>query len=89
MEETDDNWTTKASDVAIESVVLQQVLDLHPTHVTVAELVREISGGRVGFGERDAIERAIRELAGTGLLHRGELVIPTRAALRFSELMDR
>jgi hypothetical protein len=89
MDGTDDSWTTRAGDIATESVVLRQVLDLHPTHVTVAELVREIGGEQVEFAERDAIERAVRDLAGAGLLHRNELVVPTRAALRFSELMDR
>jgi hypothetical protein len=70
--------------------VLRQLLDLHPTQLTLTELVREIGGNRGGFAERDAIERAVRELAAVGLLHRGdEFVTPTRAALRFSELLDR
>jgi len=37
----------------------------------------------------DAVERAVRDLAGTGLLHRpgdDEFVRPTRAAIRFFEL---
>jgi hypothetical protein len=90
MDGTDDSWTTKASDLATESAVLRQVLGLHPTQVTVAELVREIGGEQADFGERDSIERAIRDLGGAGLLHRSaDFVIPTRAALRFSELLDR
>ena len=48
-----------------------------------------MGGGVAGFDHRDAIERAARDLAGVGLLHRnGELVFPTRAAFRFSELLD-
>jgi hypothetical protein len=90
MDGTDDSWTTRAGDLATESAVLRQVLDLHPAQVTVAELLREIGGETADFGQRDAIERAIRDLGGAGLLHRrDDLVIPTRAALRFNELLDR
>lgn len=82
--------TTWAEDEDFESAVLQQLLDLHPTHLTLAELAREF-GARCGdFGAQDAVERAVRDLAGAGLLHRGgEFVVPTRAALRFNELLDR
>jgi hypothetical protein len=90
MSETDDSWTPAAEDAATESAVLQQVLDFHPAQATVAELVREIAGEPPGFAERDAVERAIRDLAGAGLLHRHDaFVAPTRAALRFNELLDR
>jgi hypothetical protein len=85
-----DKKTTWAEDEGVESAVLRQLLDLHPTHLTLAELVREIGGDRGGFAERDAIERAVRDLAAVGLLHQSdEFVTPTRAALRFSELLDR
>jgi hypothetical protein len=89
MGETDDSRTPSAADAATESAVLQRLLDLHPIQVTAAELVREVGGVAPDFGERDAIERAIGELTGAGLLHdRDGFVIPTRAALRFSELLD-
>lgn len=83
--------TTWAEDEGVESVVLRQLLDLHPTRLTMGELVREVSGDRGSFAERDAVMRAVRELAAVGLLHKGaeEFVTPTRAALRFSELLDR
>lgn len=82
--------TTWAEDESVESAVLRQLLDLHPTQLTLEELMREMSANRRVFAERDAIERAVRELAATGLLHSGEnFVSPTRAALRFSELLDR
>ena len=75
--------STEVQDAATESAVLQQVLALHPTVVTLAELIREI-----GEGDGDAVERAVRDLAGAGLLHRSEsFVLPTRAALRFDELL--
>lgn len=90
MNETDDNQTTWDEDEGVESTVLRQLLDLHPTRLTIDELTREVVGGRGGFAERDAVERAVRELTATGLLHQAdEFVMPTRAALRFSELLDR
>ena len=90
MDRTDDRPTPAAEDAATESVVLRQLLDLHPAQLTLAELSREIGGENAGFAERDAIERAVRDLAGAGLLHHHDtFVLPTRAALRFSELLDR
>jgi hypothetical protein len=90
MEGTDDSWTTRAEDDAVEAAVLRQVLDIHPTRLTATELLREICGERPDFAERDAVERAVRDLTAAGLLHGGEeFVTPTRAALRFSELLDR
>ncbi len=76
--------STAEEDTAIESALLQQVLVLHPTAVTLDELVRELGE------KRDDVERAVRDLVATGLLHRSEsLVLPSRAALRFDELMER
>jgi hypothetical protein len=86
----EDNWTNRAADTATEAAVIQHLLDLHPTQLTPAELVRELAGEEPGFAERDAIERAVRDLSGAGLLHHtGELLTPTRAALRLIELLDR
>jgi hypothetical protein len=85
----DDKWTTRAADLATESAVMRAVLDVHPVLLTAAELIREIAGEEPGFAERDAIERAVRDLSGVGLLHHhGEFVLPTRAALHFSELLE-
>lgn len=90
MDENDHSWIPAAGDAATESAVLQRLLDLHPILVTTPELVREVGGESPGFAERDAIERAVRDLTGAGLLHSHDgFVLPTRAALRFSELMDR
>ena len=78
-----------AEDETVEAAVLRQLLELHPTRLTPAELVRELGGDRGGFAERDAVERAVRELRAVGLLHgAGDFVEPTRAALRFSDLLD-
>lgn len=84
-----DNLTNDGADARVESALLQRVLDLHPTRMTAAELVRDLAGEEADFGARDGVERAIRELTGAGLLHRGKdgLVTPTRAALHFGELL--
>jgi hypothetical protein len=90
MKTIDDNKTTWAEDEGVESAVLRQLLDLHPVRLTLEELTREFGASRNSFAERDAVERAVRDLAAAGLLHQGEeFVAPTRAALRFSELLDR
>jgi hypothetical protein len=89
VEHRQDIRKTADEDRAQEAAVLQHVLALHPTAITVEELVRELDPKRDSFGKRDAIERAVRDLAGAGLLHRSEsLVLPTRAALRFDQLLD-
>jgi DNA-binding IclR family transcriptional regulator len=78
-----DIHSTAEDDAAMESALLQQVLALHPTTVTLEELTRELGE------DPDDIERAVRDLVATGLLHRNEsLVLPSRAALRFDELME-
>ena len=88
MEETDDIRTPAIEDTAIESAVLQHVLALHPTQVTLLELVRDVGGESIGFEQRDAIERAVRDLTGAGLLHQHDsFVLPSRAAIRFDELL--
>jgi hypothetical protein len=89
MSANEDNLTNAGEDAQIESALLQRVLDLHPTRVTADELVRDLAGEGADFGARDAVERAIRELTGAGLLHGTDdgLVTPTRAAVHFGELL--
>lgn len=90
MDKSNESRTTWAEDEGVESAVLRQLLDLHPMHLTLAELMRELGGEGGSFADRDAVERAVRDLAAVGLLHKGaDFVTPTRAALRFSELVDR
>ena len=79
---------TAGEDALVEAAVLRQVLLLHPTQVTLEELVREVAADPGAFAERDAIERAVRDLTRAGLLHRsGELILPSRSAQRFHELL--
>jgi len=86
LEESAHIRSTAEEDAALESAVLQQVLALHPATLSLDELVREL-------GEEDdaePVERAVRDLTAAGLLRRSEdLVLPTRAALRFDELLER
>lgn len=86
VEEKENIRSTAEEDAATESAVLQQVLALHPAAITLEELARELGGEDAG--EREAAERAVRDLVAAGLLRRSEeLVMPTRAALRFDELL--
>lgn len=81
---------TREEDAAVEAAVLQQVLALHPTALTLGELRRALGAEEEGFAVADAIERAVRDLVGAGLLHRNEdFLLPTRAALRLVELLER
>ena len=66
-----------------EAAVLNVLLVRAPHQLTVAEVAREL-----GEMDLDAVEVAIDELRGAGLAHRnGELVLPSRAAVRAAELM--
>lgn len=77
-----------AEDKAIEAAVLRQLLALYPVQFTLKELDREIAGEESDFALKDAVERAVRELAAAGLVHRnGDVVLPSRAALRLDELL--
>ena len=84
----DEIRSPSAQDTTVEAAVLRQLLSLHPIQLTLGELGREIGGETVDFVQTDAVERAVRELAAAGLVHRiGDVVIPSRAALRLEELL--
>jgi hypothetical protein len=88
MEDMHEIQTPSADDAAIEAVVLRQLLALHPIQLTLGEVVREIAGDGEDFALKDAVERAVRDLTAAGLVHcSGEVVLPSRAALRFEELV--
>jgi hypothetical protein len=71
----------RTDDAATQRAVLSLVLDAHPDPVTIPDLAREIDAG-------DAVEPAVCELVGVGLLEcSGITVRPTAAALRF-ECLD-
>jgi hypothetical protein len=76
-------------DDQVQQAVLAVLLDLHPAQLSVDELAREMTDRPDEFGPRDAIDNAVRDLVGTGLLHRhGPFVFATRAAVRFDELHE-
>ena len=90
MDKDENSWTTRADDESVQAAVLRQLLDLHPAQLTTPELLREIAGPRPGFAERDAVDRALRDLEAAGLVHRGDdFITPSRATLRLTELLDR
>ena len=82
--------TTADEDVRDQAAVLRHVLSLFPETLTLDELVREMIGVSPSRpAERDAVERAVRDLSAVGLLHEeGSRVIPTRAAVAFHDLYE-
>jgi hypothetical protein len=79
---------TEAQDIRDQGVVLIHVLTRHPTLLTIPDLVREITTGPEDFAEGDAMERAVRDLTGVGLLMcPSGLAAPTPAALRFLKIL--
>jgi hypothetical protein len=83
-----DPASSAAQDARIERAVLALLLDEHPDRLTLEELRRVLHPeDPEGAKPSDAMERAVRELVGAGLLHRhGQFVMPTRAALYFERL---
>jgi len=77
-------------DRKLRRVVLSHVLNLHPTHLRISELVLEVTAGREEeFEGSDAVERAVRDLTGAGLLHcPNAVVMPTNAAFCFAALSE-
>ena len=69
-----------------ERAVLTFLIDEHPSQLMVAEVSGRSTPARP-IREEDAVERAIRELVGAGLLCcQGAFLVPTRAALYFARL---
>jgi hypothetical protein len=77
-----------ADDREVEAGVLSFVLSEHPSHLTIAELSLAINRRVTGeFPSDDAVERAVGELVGAGLLRLcAGLVSPSRSALYFDGL---
>jgi hypothetical protein len=78
-----------AQDAKAERAVLAFLINEHPNQLTIAEVSWALNRGPVEFEAEDAVERAVRELVGAGLLCCSEgFVLPTRAALYFARLEE-
>jgi hypothetical protein len=87
-DEKDPAWSPAVQDTRDQGVALIAVLTNYPTHLRLEELVLEVTAGSSDFQERERVERAVRDLVAAGLLFRCEaLVLPTRSALRFNEIL--
>ena len=84
-----DPSTPADADRKVEWAVLGYLLDADPDRFTIPEVSRTMNAGETCFDSEDAVERAIRQLVGVGLLHCcGGYVLPTRAALYFWRLEE-
>ena len=71
----------------IERAVLDEIIALHPDHLTVAELVTKMRAGE-DWCEEEHLRHGVRELCRSGLARAiGEVIAPTHAALHFSQLL--
>jgi hypothetical protein len=77
-----------AEDRRDEGAVLRHVVESHPTTLRLSDLIREL-GDADDFSQRDAVERAVRELVRGGLLFRCEgAILPTRQTLYLFDLLE-
>jgi hypothetical protein len=82
----DSTMSIEDEDRLLEHAVLTMVLDLHPEHLTTAEVALKIAGYQESSG--DSLRQTIRNLKGSGLLRDVEDVVePTHAAVRMNELL--
>jgi hypothetical protein len=76
-----------AEDAKAERTVLALLLEEHPSQLTIPELSLALNAHPGDFESNDAVERAVRELVGAGLLRcEGGFIVPTRAALHDERL---
>jgi hypothetical protein len=72
-----------------QMAILNHVLDLHPTHLTREQLVRQLGPNPDVFPERDLILQGINVLQKVELLgENGEFIVPMPAALYFRMLSE-
>lgn len=76
-----------AEEAEAQRVVLGFLLEVHPARLKVFEVCRALYAHPGDFNSKDAVERALRELDGAGLVNcDGGYAVPSRAALYFSSL---
>jgi hypothetical protein len=84
---SDDLVPPAKEDAATERVVLINVLEKHPTQLTLDDIAQIVCKDPENFGEFDAVERATEELKRAGLLHiNGAMITPTLSAITFDKL---
>jgi hypothetical protein len=67
--------------------VLEVIIELHPDHLTAAELVWKVAVDPENHHERETVKLAVRDLQGSGLIRSvGDTLAPTHAALRAAEI---
>ena len=75
------------NDKKVERAVLAFLIFRHPERLTIPELSRVLNKENSDLESDDAVERAVRELVGVGLLEcQAGVALPTRAALYFDAL---
>jgi hypothetical protein len=87
---SDPPFSSGEHDRKVEDQILRLLLEEQPAQVTMAEIELALNSGSRTFAERDAIERALLELVGQGLLHRqGDFFLPSRPARYMASLVIR
>lgn len=77
-----------ADDDRYRRVVVLLLLSAHPTMLAEAEIERELAEDE-SFGARDAVARALRDLAAAGVVDRRDRVVAlTRAAIVTAQLLE-
>lgn len=70
-----------------QAAVLVTLLHEHPAQLALDELILVLHADIDCANPEDAARRAVKELVGAGLVrYVDEMVVPTRAALRFARL---
>lgn len=76
-----------ADDMQAQRAVLAFLLEEHPARLTIPELCRALYAHPNNFESSDAVERAVRELDGAGLIHcHSGYAALSRAARYFARL---
>jgi hypothetical protein len=78
--------TPEQEDLTLQSSVINLLFQKHPVQLTLGEVVGEIVTDPADFAQLDAVERAVRDLAKGGVVHRGEFIVPTRTAFLCRDL---
>jgi hypothetical protein len=69
------------------TAILTFVFELHPAHIHLDEMMKEMARDPANAADRDDVNVALNDLVRVGLLHRqGEFVFASRAAVRGHEL---